>query len=394
MVSSTLRGRASRLAMPLVGDPLLLAVIAVVVAIHAGIAIIGGLGAMAGSGEPWSHWDAVYYVRLAQHGYQPYVHGSDHTGLAFFPLFPLALALPIALGIPPYLASFALANLFAVVACGALLQLARREFGDDVAARSVVLLAAAPAAAFLTVGYGESLFLALAIGSMALLRGHRWTEAAVLCGLAAATRPTGILLVLSYLVEWWCQYRRSPRSGLRALAPLPLIALPLLATAAYDASIGASPLASLHMEQTVWHYSWAWPWDTLARHVAALGTLSGPGRGLMPVALLNLAAALLALPLLVAGLRVLPAAYNVYSIGVYLLTVGISSAAPFYGADVNHPYVLPLLSTHRLLLAAFPLAMAAALVLHPRLAWLVVIAVSLVGQFGLAYLFFSRLWAG
>ena len=376
------------------GDPLSLAVIAVVVATHAGIAIAGGFGSMASSGEPWNHWDAVYYVRLAQHGYLPYVHGGDHTGLAFFPLFPLALALPIALGVPPYLASFALANLFAVAACGALLHLARREFGEDVAARSVMLLAAVPAAAFLTFGYGESLFLALAIGGMALLRGHRWAAAAVLCGLAAAARPTGILLALSYLAEWWCLYRTAPRSGLRPLAPLALAALPLLATAAYDASLGASPLASLHMEQTVWHYTWAWPWDTIMRHLAALGSLAGPGRGLLPTALLNLAAALLALPLLVAALRVLPAAYNVYSIGVYLLTVGISSAAPFYGPDVNHPYVLPLLSTHRLLLAAFPLAIAAALVLKSRPAWLASVAVLLVGQFGLAYLFFSRLWAG
>jgi hypothetical protein len=270
----------------------------------------------------------------------------------------------------------------------------RREFGEEVAARSLVLLAAVPAAAFLTFGYSESLFLALAIGGMACLRGHRWALAAALCGLAATTRPTGMLLFLSYVTEWWCVYRHRPRSGLRYLARLSLAGVPLLAMAAYDAAIGTTPFVSMHMEQTVWHYAWAWPWDTFGRHLATLGSLTGQGSGLLPTALLNLMAALLVLPLLVAGLRLLPAAFNVYAIGVYLLTVGISSAAPFYGDDVNHPYVLPLLSTHRLLLAAFPLAITSALLLRFRPVWLATVAVSLAGQFGVAYLFFNRLWAG
>src|SRR5919108_1626308 len=73
--------------------------------------------------NPWAHWDAVYYVRLATNGYGPYVHGPDHSGLAFLPLYPLLLALPIRLGLPAYVVAMGLATLCAVIAFAALVVL-------------------------------------------------------------------------------------------------------------------------------------------------------------------------------------------------------------------------------------------------------------------------------
>jgi hypothetical protein len=256
-----------------------------------------------------------------------------------------------------------------------------------------VLLAATPAALFLTLGYSESLFLALALASFVLLRRRRWAWAALLCGLAAATRPTGALLVLPYLVEWLCLYRRTPRAGLRHLAPLGLSALPLLGVAAYDVSLGASPLAYLYTEHTAWHHTLSWPWTTLWGQLHALATLGTAGSSLFPTGVLALAAALLAIPLLVVAARRLPLAYSVYALAVYAMTVGVSSAYPFYGHDVAHPFVLPLGSAHRYLLVAFPLAIAAAMVLRRRLFASATLVLVLL-QVGLGLLFLARLWTG
>src|SRR5438067_8944204 len=111
-------------------------------------ALLGALHVGPPLADPWAHWDAVYYVRLATDGYAPYVHGPDHTGLAFLPLYPLLLALPIHLGLPGYAVAMVLSNLCAVIAFAALAVLVARDFGTDVAVRTVTLLAAAPAALF------------------------------------------------------------------------------------------------------------------------------------------------------------------------------------------------------------------------------------------------------
>jgi Gpi18-like mannosyltransferase len=344
--------------------------------------------------NPWAHWDAVYYVRLATNGYGPYVHGPDHTGLAFLPLYPLLLALPIHLGLPAYAVSMGLATLCAVIAFAALAVLVARDFGTDVAARTVTLVAATPAALFLGLGYSESLYFALSLCGFVALRRARWTVAALLFALAAVTRPTGVLLALPYLVEWLYRYRRAPRAGLRHLAPVGLLPLALGLVALYDAGLGASPLAYLQVEHTAWHQSWAWPWVTITRQISALGTLGVAGSSLLPVGLLNLAAAVLAVPLLALAVCRLPRSYAVYALAVYVMVTSVSSGAPYYGRDVAHPFMLPLISTHRYLLIAFPLAISAALLVKRRSLFVATTSTLLLLQLNLGLLFVNRLWAG
>jgi hypothetical protein len=60
---------------------------------------------------------------------------------------------------------------------------------------------------------------------------------------------------------------------------------------------------------------------------------------------------------------------------------------------VAHPFVLPLGSAHRYLLVAFPLAIAAAMVLRRRLFVSVTLLLVLL-QVGLGFLFLARLWTG
>ena len=104
--------------------------------------------------------------------------------------------------------------------------------------------------------------------------------------------------------------------------------------------------------------------------------------------------ALLALPLLALALRRLPLSYAVYALAVYVMATGVSSGAPFYGRDVAHPFVLPLISTHRYLLMAFPLAVSAALLVRRRSLLVVATTTLMLLQLTLGMLFVNRLWAG
>lgn len=377
--------------------PPLAAALLVAVMLHVVVLALPALLPLAHAGQsiadPWAHWDAVYFVRLATQGYAPYVHGVDHTGLAFLPLYPLLLNLPIRLGLPPYVAAIVSSNVCALLALALLGRVVARDCGPRIAARAVVLLSVAPAALFLSLGYSESLFLVLSLGAFLLLRRRRWTGAALLCGLAAVTRPTGDLLVLAYVAEWLQVYGRTPRAGLRQAAILALAAVPLLVVAVYDVSIGAAPLAYLGVEHTVWHHTLAWPWVTLWGQGRALAPLGAAGSSLLPAGVMGLAAAVVAIPLLIVTARRLPLSYAVYALAVYAMTVGVSSDAPFYGHDVTHPFVLPLGSAHRYLLMAFPLAVAAGMVLRRRLFVVTALVLALL-QLGLAVLFMLRLWAG
>lgn len=393
------------------------------------------------------HWDALYYARLAAHGYGSMLQG-DRGVLAFFPLFPLVASGPIHLGLPPDVAVVLVADLSAFAATVALALLVAREWGTTVAARAVVLFLAVPASFFLSVGYSEGPFLALSLCAFMALRRHRWSLAALLCGLAAVTRPTGVALAIPYLVEWWSARRAlvgggrssacssvgdararfaahlpggiggEPRKNggdcvagqtatgaaglqeadrraldLHALTGLILLVLPLALYALYDWRLGVGPLPYLTIEREVWKQSWNWPWVTAAKQIAVLGSLDGSG--LAPVGLLNLVSLLLAAPLLVAALVKLPATYRAYALVSTVLVAAIDSALPFYvGGHTAHAYSIPLTSTHRLLLAAFPLFIAAALLIRRTGLLLVVAALLFLGQLLVATLFVHDVFAG
>jgi hypothetical protein len=133
---------------------------------------------------------------------------------------------------------------------------------------------------------------------------------------------------------------------------------------------------------------------TITRQISALGTLGVAGSSLLPVGLLNLVAAVLAVPLLALAVCRLPRSYAVYALAVYVMVTSVSSGAPYYGRDVAHPFMLPLISTHRYLLIAFPLAISAALLVKRRSLFVATTSTLLLLQLTLGLLFVNRLWAG
>lgn len=139
----------------------------------------------------FEHWDASLYRNIAQYGYfSP--HSTAHN-VAFFPGFPLVLAaahLILRNWVLSELAVSAVAGCFAVVSL-------TRLAGNH---RVVLYLLTMPAAVFLTVGYTESLFLALAVPAWRAAARGRWYRAALLAGLAGLVRPDGVFLTCALVV--------------------------------------------------------------------------------------------------------------------------------------------------------------------------------------------------
>lgn len=158
-------------------------------------------------------FDSEYYLSIAVFGYddpdvgemQP-EDGSPPIPLnyAFMPLYPLVIggvAVPLGLiGLGPVAAATVAGVLVslaaALAAVLAMFSLARRRLGDAGGIRAGVFLLVFPTGFFLAQVYTEALFLALALGSLALLADRRPLLAASLAVLATWTRPIGVVLVL------------------------------------------------------------------------------------------------------------------------------------------------------------------------------------------------------
>ncbi|HTC59194.1 MAG TPA: hypothetical protein VK691_03650 [Solirubrobacteraceae bacterium] len=296
----------------------------------------------------------------------------------------------------------------------------------EVARLAVLLTAFAPMAFYFSAIYSESLYLALSVGLFLCARRGRWGTAALLGALASATRSTGVVLLLPLLLLYLYGPRedreperiatrrsdslpaghslagrvRSMLAGfIDALRPryrlrrdalwLALVPLGLVLYMVHLALAGGDPLAPFHAE-AVWKRHFAGPyggiWDGTKAGIAGLRQLLSFQRGhnYYPAAggspfidaghnVLLFAFLLLAIPMLVGVLRLLPLAYGAYVLAALALPMSYPVAPQ------------PLMSLPRFLLVLFPLNMwlAVTLVSRPRVLTRAVLVLS-----GLAMAFF------
>ena len=166
-------------------------------------------------------WDADWYESLARHGYAGTIslrRGTGLEALRFFPLLPLlARLLGVVTGVSAAL--LLLGNVPALGLGAAVHRLTLHETGDGAAARrAAALVALAPPAFVLAMGYTEAIAVASLAVALLCLRRRQWWWAAlfgVVCGLA---RPTGLLLGLPALIEALRGVRAVPARELVARA--------------------------------------------------------------------------------------------------------------------------------------------------------------------------------
>lgn len=202
---------------------------------------------------PWYRWDTTHYIDIADRGYQ-----ADLQNTVWPPVYPLLIRLFGVVFKPPMLAALVVSNLAAVVMFYLLYKLVAEEWNEALARQVLGWVAVFPTAFFLVNGYTESLFLALALGSLMSARRQRWQFAGLLGALASLVRIQGVFLIVPLLWEAGLAYTRwrresSSRWGLFSNSALVLSAIGLL------------PLALLMFSGFV-HFSLgaAWPWKTLA----------------------------------------------------------------------------------------------------------------------------------
>lgn len=302
---------------------------------------------------PGARWDAMWFLRIAEDGYD-----GDPDRAAFFPLYPLLVRV-----LAVVVRSEVVAGILLSLACtfGALVLLRRLvalDFSADVARLTVLLVAVFPGALWLSSVYSEALFLLLSVAAVWWARTDRWALAGVAGFLAATTRSAGVVLVVPLALIWW-------RSGrpVRDLAWTLLVPAGVLAFCAYTAAVGLGFGAPLDAQEA-WSRSFAGPLGAVPAGVAdgwegLTSLLAGEAQTFAPydprwvnLGLLGTLAAVLAL--LVVAVRRVPLAYSGYAAAALLLPLSY----PVEGQA--------LMSLPRFASVLWPLMLGAAVVLAPR----------------------------
>jgi hypothetical protein len=172
---------------------------------------------------PLARWDSVWYLTIAKHGY---AHIRER--MAFYPLYPILIHLLAAIT-RSYVVAGALISLVLLGVALVLLQrLVTLDFGEEIAALTVLLVAFCPVSFFFSAVYTESLFLALSVGTIYAARRERWLLCGVLGFFAALSRNGGIALILPAAIIYLYGARDVPltrwgseagRARLRRLLP-------------------------------------------------------------------------------------------------------------------------------------------------------------------------------
>jgi Dolichyl-phosphate-mannose-protein mannosyltransferase len=153
-----------------------------------------------------SSWDGIWYMRIVRDGYPRHVQADvtynvPDARAAFFPAYPM-LVRGVDKVLPGGDTTAALFTNFVLGAIAIFLLgvLARRLYGEQVAAKAMVLGALFPGSFVLSFAYTEALLLVFAMGCLYCLVTKRWVAAGVLAALGTATRPNGLALVLACAV--------------------------------------------------------------------------------------------------------------------------------------------------------------------------------------------------
>ncbi len=256
----------------------------------------------------WTRWDAPHYLDLAIWGYMAVDPGVAPTFgnqgdmdlmIVFYPLLP-ALIAAARLVVPDLAAPILISTLASVAAVLLLYRVVARELGEPIGRRAAMYLLIFPTAYFLHIGYTESLFLALVLGSLLAARSGQWGMAGLAGGLSALTRVNGLVLLPALIADAWSEWRQARR--LRpAWGWIGLVVAGFGGYLLLNQVVYGDPFAFVAIQRDHWFKTPAWPWEGIAGVVSRLG--SGPLEDVMVLGVAELAAIALGLAGTVVAVR-------------------------------------------------------------------------------------------
>lgn len=270
----------------------------------------------------WARWDAGWYLDVAQRGYE--FAGGQQSNVAFAPAYPLLMrALGSLLGgtdrATLALAGVVISNAALIGAMVLLHRLVLLDYDRATASRAVLYVLIYPASFYLSIVYPESLFAAAVIGSFYFARTQRWALSGLLGGLAAATRPHGVILIVPLLFEYLLQRRWRLRAVGASVLALGLIPLAFGAWMIYLYRLTGIPTALIVSQS-------AWGREIVTPPEAFLDYLSRPLQVHGESSLIDLASALLILVLAVISWRMVRSSYA-FLVSIFLLGI-LSTGSP------------------------------------------------------------------
>jgi hypothetical protein len=326
------------------------------------------------------NWDGGWYRAVAVHGY-PHHALHTQTTLGFFPLYPMLIwlvARPLMLittgagshGVsnPEFqaavIAGVIIAGIGGLIATVLVQRLAAGWWGEPAGRRAAALFCFFPGSVVFSMVYAEGIMIPLVIACILALQARRWPLAGILAGLATATEPEAVILILVCAVSAGLELHRrgwSSSDARRSLVAPLLAPLGLIGTLAFFWAWTGTPWAYWIAQ----HYGWRERFDPLAlphlairlAHHVSFAHFNHPTINLnWPVGLIG-AVILLVLLLLMARIR------HTISVEAWIWTLGIGFLA------VTSEWVPP---NPRLLISAFPAVIVPAYYLRRRaFAWLI-----------------------
>ncbi len=304
---------------------------------------------------PFARFDSVWFLTIAEDGY------FTDSLPAFFPLYPLLVKVVGYVTVEPLIAGVLVSLVAMFAALVVVHRLVALELGEELARPTVLLVAFAPMAFYLSAVYSESLFLALSVGSFYMGRRRRWVWAGALGALAALTRSAGVVMVVPLLLLYLFGPDRD-EDGPRVRPDILWIALVPLGLVAFGAYLGLErdDVFAMFGAQDAWGREFVAPFAGIWEGIAA--PFTGDRNNFWELGWLVFAAIAV-----VGCFRRLPAAYGAYAL--VALAIPLSYPVDDY----------PLTSLSRFIAVLFPLWMWVALWTTERRLFRPVLALSALG---------------
>lgn len=311
----------------------------------------GWQGSLIDSLGIWLNLDSRHYLDIARDWYLSEGEWDRLVQLVFFPAYPLALR-PLALLVGSYFAAgFIVSILCFGIAAVLLYKLLLLDMDSAAALRALRYLYLIPGAFFFAAPMSESMFLALCLGCIYLVRRRRWLWGGLLGALAGFTRSLGVVLIVPVLFEL-VHARPKGRELVRAALCMAILPLGLASYLLINYNVSGDAFKFMEYQSVHWGQKTGWFFNTAAYQLeGAVGFWKNGDTGVaLGLWCANLVCCFGALIIMLPAIKRLRASYGAYFLCYYLVAVGATwllSAPRYMTVLFPLPAALSLLSEKR-----------------------------------------------